>query len=192
MSPYADDGLDDGSLALVVAPSAGEGTCLDLVAPEDPRETHFVAVSFTTSVDELIDEWDRHLEAPPAGAAVVTLDAMAPGPDAEPTAGSTLSGDALAVETVPDPSNLTRLGVAITEFLSDCDDAETLHLCLSSLTVLLQYAGVEQVSQFLHALSGQVVDHDAVAYAPIDPGAHDERTLRTLMQFCDVTVDRRG
>lgn len=110
--------------------------------------------------------------------------AVAVGPVAEP--GRTR--DRLPVREVPDPTDLTGVGIAVGEWLRARDDDERPVVCLDSLSTLLQYADLERAFRFLHALVAQLRSAGATAYVSVDPGAHDEATLATLRTLFDAVV----
>ena len=95
------------------------------------------------------------------------------------------------LELVDSPGNLTDLGVTLTTLLDAHDeyDPRTI-LCLQSLTVLLQYAPLEDVYQFLHTLVGHLHRVDATGHFHLHEKAHDERTVASLRPPVDRV--RRG
>lgn len=100
--------------------------------------------------------------------------------------------DVVGVETVDAPGNPTGLGVATIDALEtlscadpqDSDGSTT--ACFDSITALLQYVDGETAFRFLHALGAAFDDADVAAHYHLNPGAHDEETLRTLEPLFDV------
>ena len=58
-------------------------------------------------------------------------------------------------------------------------------LCFQSLTVLLQYAPLDEVYQFLHTLETHVKRTDAAAHFHLHVDAHDEEAVDTLRPVFD-------
>ena len=84
------------------------------------------------------------------------------------------------------PSDLTGLGVAISEVLSEWDDPVL--VCFDSLTSMLQYVDSDTAYEFLHAVTGQVHAARARAHFHVDPAAHDETTLAGITSLFDARV----
>lgn len=94
------------------------------------------------------------------------------------------------VETVPNPGDLTGLGIALNRQFERFEDASgDLLLCFDSITALLQYADLETAYRFLHVLTTQLDHSNGVGFFHIDPGAHDDKTLHTLLSLFDASID---
>ncbi|WP_431357851.1 DUF7504 family protein [Halobaculum rarum] len=55
----------------------------------------------------------------------------------------------VCVKVVNDPSNMTKLGMTLTEVLDDASDDGGTAICFDSLTALLQYVSLEEAIQFV-------------------------------------------
>jgi hypothetical protein len=88
------------------------------------------------------------------------------------------------VRTVGSPGNLTDIGVTLTETLESQSADRTL-LCFRSLTVLLQYAPLDEVYQFLHTLRTHVDRADTAAHFHLHEDAHGEAVVNTLRSVFD-------
>lgn len=159
---------------------AGGGTaaCPKLVAAADPDAVLFVSYGADPSA-RLASV--RELGADPdAALAILVGEAGAP------------AGDFDGVETVSAPSDLTGLGIAISEALSGGDGRTA--VCLDSVTSLLQYVDVETAFEFLHVFVGRCYRRDAIGHLHVDPGAHDDRTVAQFASLVDgrVAVDEDG
>ncbi|WP_436924347.1 DUF7504 family protein [Halosimplex amylolyticum] len=104
--------------------------------------------------------------------------------------------DSGGLRVVSDPTDLTGVGIAVTEWLQAQRPGERPVVCLDSLSTVLQYADPERTFRFLHALTSQFRSAGARAFISVDPGAHDESTLATLRTLVDdelrETTDRIG
>ena len=104
---------------------------------------------------------------------------------------ATANGDvpeAVSVETVSAPADLTGLGVTLSQTLSGADDVT---LCFDSVSALLQYVDRETAYEFLHAVTGQLYAAGATAHFHLDPTAHDRQTVDALASLFDAIVDLR-
>jgi hypothetical protein len=95
-------------------------------------------------------------------------------------------GTDVRVASVASPGNLTDVGVTLTEELKayESRDART-DLCFQSLTVLLQYASLDEVYRFLHALLANLDAADATGHFHLHEDAYDERTVASLRPLFD-------
>ncbi|KAB1186956.1 MULTISPECIES: hypothetical protein [Haloferax] len=129
------------------------------------------------------DRWERRLGFRPAELVVVTTETR--DPDA-------VGAD--AIEQVTSPSDLTGLGMKATEHLARWDDgadAVTPVVVLNSLTILFQYAGMQAIYRFLHALTTRIANSDGHGVFFLDPLTQDDKTVHTLASLFDA-VARRG
>jgi hypothetical protein len=182
MTESISERLGDATTVLLGAPSMTGGAddaCVDLLSQAAPEATSVLWVSFTKSPSDCIGRWrDRH-DADPSQFGVIVV-------------GETIgtSGDAInpnAVQQITNPSDLTGIGIKVGEFISGRD--EDIAVCFDSLTALLQYVDLETAYEFLHALTGQLYSAGAVSHFHIDPSAHDQRTVDTLLSLFDAEVD---
>lgn len=199
MGPIAGEvDVDDGTAVLLLAPAnspVGEECCVDLLTVESPERENLLVVAVAESVDDRIDAWRRHAgDQLPRRTAVVSVGGStrsATGADAGGGAdGSVLPGTGVAVETVANPGDLTGIGIRLSERLGAWadDDARTV-VCVHSLDALLQYADLQRLFRFLHVLTGRLRTIGAVAHFHLDPSAHDQQTLATLLQLFDAAVE---
>jgi hypothetical protein len=187
--------VDRGDDVLVTCPSFAEEeseACIDLLTLDDPAGTNVLSVAFTQSPNDRFEMWSRNVDEPPARAGVVSVEA-----DTRSTAGTapTLDDDPVAtrgrvtIDTVPSPENLTRLGVRIVERLDEWESEHSNRrtvVCFHSLTTLLQYVSIDRAYRFLQVLAEQSTVADATTHYHLDPGAHEEETVATLVELFDV------
>ena len=176
--------LGDAPAVMLGTPSMGNGgdSCLDLLTRGDPASTCVLWVSFTRSPAACLDHWRSRHGTEPAEFGVISVG------DAPGRTGTAV--DPATVETVANASDLTGIGIAVNEFVADRD--EPLTVCFDSLTTLLQYVDLETAYEFLHALTGQLYSVGARSHFHIDPDAHDEQTVHTLLSLFDAEVDLSG
>ena len=181
---------------LLLSPSLdanAEDACTDLLTVEPPAREDVLYVTLVDSPDERMDAWRARADgARPAKMGFVDVG----GATRSSAAASVLGGDPLGdvlVRPVSSPGNLTDLGIKVSEFLSEwSDDGNRTVVCVDSLTTLLQYADLQRAFRFLHVLTGRVRALDAFAHYHLDPDAHDDRTLNTLLTLFDGVAEWDG
>ena len=190
--PPAAEPLQDAATILLLSSAldpGGDEACSNLLslAPGRGRD-RVLAISFTKTADDRLATWEA------CGAGHVPAEVgVVGGPEAVPTDTACASHDAdVSIATVDHPGNLTQLGVAISEYLDAWDDGDGLAVCFHSLTTLLQYADRDCVFRFLNVLSRELADADAVAHFHMDPQAHDDETVATLVSVFDAVVETDG
>lgn len=178
--------LADVSNVLLLAPSMGghgSDACLDLLTESPPAQTNVLAVSFTRSATEWGSHWEDHVGESPARGGIVSIGQM----------GGSLDDPAWAVKRVENPSDLTGVGIELSELLSGmataADEDESIRMCFNSVTSLLQYADLQRAFRFLHVVTGRIKTVGAVGHYHLDPEAHDSQTLATLTGLFDAVVE---
>ena len=178
--------LSGVSNVLLLAPSLGghsDEVCFDLLAERPPSETNVLVVSYTQTPGELIEDWDTHVGVPPVRGGVVSVGQGEAGSDEA----------SWAVKPVENPSDLTGVGIELSELLSGmasaADENEHIAVCFNSITSLLQYADLQRGFRFLHVVTGRVKTVGGVGHFHIDPDAHDAQTLATLKGLFDAVVE---
>ena len=169
----------------------GDEVCFDLSAVASPSASYMLWVTAIGTPDDRIDGWHEHVgDDLPERMAFVTLGGNLRGGDAPGTLGPVATDRDLAVESIQDPGNLTRIGVILSSYLSDWDDGEhRIGVCFDSLTTLLQYADIQKVFRFVHELSRIMHEVDGTAHYHLDPNAHDDKDVSTLKSLFDAVVE---
>lgn len=178
--------LEGVANALVLARSMGppkRDACLGLLTQTPPASTNVLSVTFTQSAAEWVDDWDERAGEPPARGGIVAIGQ-----------GEANIGDAAwRVATVENPSDLTGIGIELSELLSTMADAagedEPLSVCFDSITSLLQYADLQRTFRFLHVVTGRIKTVGGVGHFHIDPAAHTDQELATLKGLFDAVVE---
>lgn len=190
------DTLADASSVLLLAPSMSadeDGVCTELLRPEDAASENMMLVSYTKSPDDQLERWREHGHGKPANLGIISVEESTRSVSA--ASGGTDAGPSLPggpVETVTNPNDLTGLGINITELLHDWEDnGNRTVVCFDSLTAMLQYVELETAYEFLHVITGRFYRNDAVAHFHMDPGAHDDQTVQSIVSLMDAVVDLR-
>lgn len=177
--------LSDVSNVLLLAPSLGgrgADLCLDLLSQTPPSETNVLAINYHDTPEEWVETWIDHVGVTPVRGGVVSV-----GQGEE-----TIDDPSWAVTVVENPTDLTGVGIELSELLSRmanaADDDEQIAVCFDGVTALLQYADLQRAFRFLHVVTGRVKTVDAVAHYHLDPEAHDRQTLATLKGLFDAVL----
>lgn len=182
---------------LLLAPSLGDEdseACSSLLSLAPADRTNVLCVTFNQTPDARIEHW-RADGGPtePANLGFVVVgegvrSAAAAGPAAEGPPGDDLGPTVVSVSS---PADLTGIGIKLGDFFSDwADDGNRLLLCFHTLTTFLQYAELRTVYRFIHVLTGRVRSAGGVAHYHLDPSAHDEQTVNSLLGLFDAAVER--
>jgi hypothetical protein len=178
--------LGDVSNVLLLAPSLGgrgNDICLDLLTRSEPGRTNVLTITYTESPGEFVSRWSDGVGDPPARGGIVSVG----------EADASVSGANWTVRGVENPSDLTGIGIELSELLSNmaaaAGDDEAVAVCFNNLTSLLQYADLQRVFRFLHVVTGRVKTIGGIGHYHIDPDAHDKQTLATLKGLFDAVVE---
>lgn len=171
--------------------AATDRACIDHLIQHTPERTNILAVTLTQSPDERIEIWRRLVgDAIPANTSFVCVD------ESTRSASSTsVKGcyGKVSVEIVSSPGDLTNLGVAITNTLSEWSENDQQSvLCFHSLTPILQYVEPRDLFRFLHVLIQNVKSTGTIAHYHLDPTAHDEQTVNLFKSVVDSVIDSRS
>lgn len=156
--------------------SCEEEACMALSGVEDPADVDVIFVTFTKSADQRLEAWRDHADAPPSNIGIVSVEMGAAdgGREAERNGGP-------AVRRISDPSDLTGVGIAISEFLSAwADTDQQTVVCFDSVTALLQYVEANRVFQFLNEMTSKFEQAGAHAHFHLMPEAHEPQDLSVL------------
>ncbi|MFB6180230.1 MAG: hypothetical protein ABEI77_10970 [Halorientalis sp.] len=177
---------------LVLEPSFGNttsGVCTSLLAGEDPPSATVLGITYRQSPAEWIEDWETDTGTAPAHGLVISVGDRT---DLDVNGTAPETADRWAVETIENASDLTGLGIELSEFLASAHEAEGVErprLCFDSLTALLQYADLKRAFRFLHVVTGRVKSANGVGHYHLDPDAHDEQTLATIKGLFDAVVE---
>ena len=178
--------LSEVSNVLLLAPSlGGQGNdiCLDLLTQTAPSETNVLAISYTDTPQEWVENWLDHASVSPVRGGIVSIG----------QAEANIDDPAWAVKTVENPSDLTGIGIELSELLSGmataADNDEHVAVCFDGITSLLQYADLQRAFRFLHVVTGRVKTVGGIGHFHLDPEAHDPQTLATLKGLFDAVIE---
>jgi hypothetical protein len=180
MSTSITDQFGETTSALLCVPSMDSGAdtaCTELLLPAAPSELNVLWVTYTRPAQSCLDRWRRVADSDPKRLGIVTVGETNP---------SVEGVDSGAIEVINNPSDMTGLGIKVGEFISNQEGPTA--VCFDSVTAMLQYVDIETAYEFLHALTGRLYAADAFAHFHLDPSAHDDQTVDTLLSLFDDVV----
>ena len=176
----------------------GQSTATLLLDGDPPSDmasesTNVLVVSASRSVREVVEEWRRRAGTLPAAFGLITYAEFDRSASAAPSGTPSrkpLSGGDITVTSMSDPTDLRRLGTAITLYLDDWvdTDRETL-VYVDALDPFVDATDVEPTFQFLHLLVQSVDQSAADVVVGLDPSTTDERIINTYRPLFDRVVD---
>lgn len=183
---------NEANVAVLAPPMANQigEVCGDLLTTPQGDQRAVIHIAISESVEQILANWERWADNDlPAHLTIIRVaDQMALSPS-----GSHDSPDgaaSLSVESISSPGDLTGLGMRFSEEIGDVDDrSDHITVCFNDLTTLLQYTDLQTVFRFLHVITGQVRTADARAHYHLNPLAHDDQTLNTLLQLFDAAIE---
>lgn len=189
--------LRDYSNVFFLAPSLGsrgEEGCMELSTLVAPERASVLVVTAVQTPDDRLDAWRTRVdEGLPDRMAFVEIGGATRSAGTGTSTIEDPAGGTIPVEPVPEPGNLTRLGVVMTNHLNRWEgDSGDIVVCFRPLTTLLQYADVRKVFRFLHELVRHSKTAGAVAHYHLDPTAHDEQTINRLKTLFNAVVEPDG
>lgn len=182
------DRLDGASTVLLLAPTAADETCIELLSAEPSNYENVLSVTFAQSAYERLEVLDTQMTADPARGTIISM-----GEFTRSTATASGGGPPMspfAIETVEDPTDLSALGIRISDALSTRADTDGQTVaCIHSLTDLLALVDEETARGFLDVLTDKFEAAGAIAHYHLDPTAHDEQTVAELRSRFDAVVE---
>lgn len=180
----------------LLAPSLGsraEEGCMTLSTIVSPSDASVLVITANQTPDDRLDAWRMHADELPAELAFIDVGGTTRAAAAGTTVSTGGTGPEFSVETISNPGNLTRLGVTVSNVLSEWAGGERRPVvCFRPLTTILQYAEVQQVFRFLHELTRLAKGADALAHYHMDPAAHGEEERNRLKTLFDAVVEPDG
>ena len=170
---------DDTARTVLVLDSDIHSPPLGLADASNPR---LLAVDFTPRSTGDPDYWERRLSVRPTELVAITTETR--DPDA-------VGAD--EVEQVSSPADLTGLGMKATKHLSRWEaeeDGVTPIVTLDSLTILLQYTGLQSMFKFLHTLTTRIANVEGYGVFFLDPVTQDDKVVHTLTSLFDAIARR--
>lgn len=159
--------------------------CRDLL-PTTDESVGYCRFSFRRSVADQLTEVQQHgEELPPQEQFVQVRGGMEGVFDPRDHVADDTS---IAVDVVENPSNMTKLGITLTEMIDGESDENKIAICFDSLTALLQYVSLEEAVQFISLTNSIVRESGGSIHYHVDPSAHETETMRALRSVVDTDL----
>lgn len=164
-------------------------TCASLLSVDGPEDVVHLSVTIDDTPDGRLDFWQSEVGELPSETAIIAV-----GETTRSAAASSSSFDptvsAVSFDSVADPSDLTGLSMAISNFIGAWKGAGvTPVVCFDSISSLLLHGDEERIFRFLHATTGRLRDIGAVAHYHLNPSAFEESTVNTFAALFDAIVE---
>lgn len=182
---------------LYLAPAlhgSAESGCGMLLAVGGAERASLLSIGTGRSPEDVLSAWREHVGAhSPERAAFVLLGGSTRSAASVSSLDDGIADGSVSVHSVADPGNLTDVGIVTNSYLSEWDrEGRSVVVCFRTITTLLQYVRLETAFRFLHELTNHVRATDGVAHYHMDPSAHDERTVNTLVALFDAVAELDG
>lgn len=192
--------LDGTANVLVRSSCFGGGktrACTDLLGNDRPQDTSAIVVTCSYPAERWLERYRTHASTLPHNLVVIGVGGNSGATTTRWTEGNLgrpLTPGEPIIDVIGDPADFTGIGIKITEYLRTFEEARyddgptTITCCFDSLTALIQYAHLERVYRFLHALTTWIRNSSATAHYHLDPEAHDTRETILLEPLFDATL----
>jgi len=146
--------------------------------PEVGSAARVLHVDYLRSPHQRIRQWSRRADEP----AALGIVRVGISDDEAAAVERSVDGDerAVTVRAVERPQNLTALGLALVDLLESWAVPGDTHVCVHSLTAMLQYVGADAVGAFVREVTRQCARHGAAVHFHVDPTAHRRGTVERL------------
>jgi hypothetical protein len=170
-----------------VRTAIGARQCARVVPDPDGVD---IVVALAGSPVRWLDGWQSAIDDPSRATFVVHEAASWLAGDPRDRIETAATADStVRAEFVDSPGNLTDLGVTLLEALEAHAERDSRTALCLSLTVLLQYAPLDDVYRFLHTLVGHLDRFDATGHFHLHEHAHAAETIATLRPVFDRVLE---
>lgn len=179
---------EPGSNMLILAPPSDENeliSSLDQIMKDAPEATPVVLVSSTHPVHRLLNTWRTQQGEFPPNIGLLSIGELVRSTSSQP---STIQIGNVWVRTVQE-NDLTGIGIAISDYISQWDDEPPLHLCFDAVDNLLTTVDLKTTFRFLHILTAQIQQTNSTAYYHLIPDEHTQQTINSLTPLFDEVLE---
>lgn len=166
--------------------------CVDLLTLESTDDTNALSITYTQSPCDRLALCEQYAESRPAEAAIINIDVNTRSATSVADDESGEIPTELRIDHVSSPTDLTGLGIKITNQLDTWDTevpSRQIVACFHSVTTLLQYIDLRRSFKFLNILTTRFTNADAIAHYHMDLSAHDEQTISQLSHLFDAILE---
>lgn len=155
---------------------------------EAPHPAQGLVITYEHDADEWLQTNHATTDTLPASFTIVSVGDAVRSTAASPGGHATIPeppSASPAVATIPDPTNLSNLGLTITKSLKNSDGTGTI-LVFDSLNGLLAGVSLHRAFRFLHLITSLVRAVNATAFYHIDPTDIEPTALETIRALFDA------
>ncbi|SDX92417.1 DUF7504 family protein [Halobellus clavatus] len=149
------------------------------ILPPISHETRVLHLDYVCSPTTRLQQWRDSTATTPAKIGIVHTGYAVPDP--HPVTDLSESADVSTDFTyVSEPGDLCQLGLELVKFFEASPAESPAVVCVDSLSVMLQYASVKDVCQFIAQCGACLDAHDAIARFKFKPAVHDDETVERI------------
>ncbi|MFC6973953.1 hypothetical protein ACFQL1_03575 [Halomicroarcula sp. GCM10025709] len=182
--------IDGAATVLLLVPSSGpeNEACIDLLIGDEPEETNVLSVTVDATPDERLSVWQQHLDdRRPRQATIV--DGSTAGASGSQAAGTDAFPE-IDLQSLSDDAELVDLVATVARTLGRWEaTADSVVLCLHSVTGLLQTFARDDVISTVNTLNENCDRTSALAHHHMDPTAHSEETVELFRPLYDRVLE---
>jgi hypothetical protein len=189
------DVVDDATTVLLIGPTGDErvnAAGLSFLSSPSPAKNHVHWVTMLRSPESIARTWSNNVADAPASLAFVEVGESRYSPGVDTEAVHDTAGISYSITCVESPTDLTALGVTLSEQLSSSTTDGQHRLLFESLSTLLQYVPQSVVFRLVHTLHWQFTGTDVTVCYHLDPSIHATQTIHTFLSVCDALVTADG
>lgn len=177
-----------------------EGIVANLLATGEIATFDLLVVSYDTAMDDWMQSLVPDLNDPPGQFGFVSVGdrhrstaAQAP-PDVGPSTDDETGPSLGPITPIPDPHDITRIGITVLEYLNRWRDTGRMTVVLfDSVTSLLEWTDTETALQFCHVLRHGITHaNNGRGYFFVHPADHSEASMNSLRTTFDDVVEYVG
>ncbi|MFP9193931.1 hypothetical protein ACLI4Q_20210 [Natrialbaceae archaeon A-CW1-1] len=180
-------GQSAGSNTLVLSkpPESDEVvTYIDRLSTSSSQSTAIITSHYHSS-QSIIDSWRNLLGPLPPNLGIISVGESMRSTAAGP---STIEMQNTSVSTVSE-KDITGISIALNEYINRWKNEPQPVLWFDSVTPLEKSVGLETTFRFLHLVTGSVQWSNIDGFYHMDPSAHDEQTIHSIMHLFDNVVE---
>ena len=172
--------LDDSNVDFVERePLPDDAQAFPATLPPIPHETRVLHLDYVWSPTARLEQWRDSAATTPTEIEIVHTGYAVPDSEAVTDFGE--SADlATDLTYVSEPGNLSLLGLELVKFLEGSPAEEPAVVCVDSLSLMLRYASVDDVCQFVDQCCELMDAHEAITRFQFTPEAHDKETIERI------------
>ncbi|MFA1611806.1 DUF7504 family protein [Halobellus rubicundus] len=160
-------------------PLRGDSQALAQILPALSPETWAFHIDYVWSPTARLQQWSDHAEEGPAEIGIVHTGYAVPDAGAIGDVSDSL-GFSTTFSYVSEPGDLVQIGLELVKFFKRVPQNAPAVVSVDSISLMLQYASVDDVCRFVDRSQDIIAARDAVARYYFTPEAHDSETVERI------------